>query len=200
MAEYFNTRMTLIDKIRNQQDEKSWEEFVYFYEKYIQKVVVSLGVCKEDVEDLSQKVLLALWKKLPEFKYQPEKCKFRTWMKSLIRSNVNDYFRKCGRYSRDQERAALKQPNEKNADHNSPEVYENADNEWKIHISQLAWENIRGDFSETVQACFMMLTSGSSLDDVVEGLGMKRNTAVVYRKRVVERLSREIRRLDEELG
>ena len=61
--ESFNTRQTLIAKIRNQHDDRSWEEFVYFYERYIFVVVNKMGVSYQECEDLVQKVLLVLWGK-----------------------------------------------------------------------------------------------------------------------------------------
>ena len=94
MTEHFHTRMTLIAKLRNQHDEKSWEEFIHFYQKYIQVLIVKDGVPSKDVDDLTQKVLLKLWKNLPEFNYQPHKCKFRSWMRVVVGNMVTSYFRK----------------------------------------------------------------------------------------------------------
>ena len=94
MSETFNTRMTLLGRLRNQQDDNAWQDFVFFYQKYIFTVLLRLGVPNADVEDQSQKVLLALWEKLPDFNYQAQNCKFRTWMSRIIRNKVSHYFEK----------------------------------------------------------------------------------------------------------
>ena len=60
MSKRWDTRQSLLLKIKNQQDEHSWEEFIYFYKPYIVTVIMNLGVDQADVDDLAQKVLLVL--------------------------------------------------------------------------------------------------------------------------------------------
>ena len=59
MSDEFHTRMTLLGRLRNQHDETAWQEFVFFYEKYIRAILKRLGVPSQELEDQSQKVLLA---------------------------------------------------------------------------------------------------------------------------------------------
>ena len=63
-------------------------------------VILKLGVFQDEVEDLTQKVLITLWEKLPSFEYQPGKCKFRTWMNTVIRNVVLTHFRATMRYKK----------------------------------------------------------------------------------------------------
>ena len=131
MSSDYNTRHTLIAKIRNQHDDHSWEDFVYFYQRYIYVVIAKMGVNNQDVEDLVQRVLLALWEKLPSFEYEPNKCKFRTWMNQITRNTVIAYFRKQQRYKNDLDRAASIRLNEEDPEQSEPEVYNMAEKEWK---------------------------------------------------------------------
>ncbi|MCM8536247.1 MAG: sigma-70 family RNA polymerase sigma factor [Lentisphaeraceae bacterium] len=198
--ENFNTRQTLISKIRNQHDDRSWEEFVYFYERYIFVVINKMGVNYQDCEDLVQKVLLVLWEKLPEFEYIPDKCKFRTWMNSIIRNVVVGFFRKSKRQRNDLERASLQKLNENPNEFDIPEIYDLAESEWKLHIANLAWENIKDEFTGKAGDCFMRFSEGKTVDEICIDLDIKKNTAYVFRSRVQEKLHREIRRLDAELS
>ena len=45
------------------------------------------------------------------------------------------------------ERASLQRLNENPADFDIPEIYDVAETEWKLHISNLAWENIKDEFT-----------------------------------------------------
>ena len=194
------TRQTLIAKIRNQHDDRSWEEFVYFYERYIFVVINKMGVSYGDCEDLVQKVLLALWEKLPDFEYMPDKCKFRTWMNSIVRNVVVGYFRKSKRQQNDIERASLQHINDKVDDHDLPEIYDIAEVEWKTHVANLAWDNIKDEFKGKTADCFLMFSEGKDIDDICRELDIKKNTAYVFKNRVQEKLHKEIRRLDRELS
>ena len=98
MTAHENTHQTLIARVRDQYDESSWNEFVGYYEKYIYTVVCRLGLSHHDALDLVQNILLLLWKNLQNFDYQPEKCKFRSWMNKVIRNEVAGFFRKSGSY------------------------------------------------------------------------------------------------------
>ena len=194
------TRQTLIARIKNQHDDKSWSEFVQLYERYIFAVVHKMGVNYDECNDLVQKVLLQLWKKLPDFEYVPGKCKFRSWMNVIIRNTVIDYIRKSQRHQNDIKRATLQHINDKVDDFSTPDVYDIAQEEWETHISNLAWENIKGDFQGKTADCFLLLCEGKSVQDICDELDIKSNTVHVYRNRVQQKLHKEIRRLDNELS
>ena len=65
MSESLHTRKTLIENVRKLKDDDSWEDFVHYYRAYIFAVIQGMGRTNQEAEDLSQKVLLKLWKKLP---------------------------------------------------------------------------------------------------------------------------------------
>ena len=196
----YATRQTLIAKIRDQHDDRSWQDFVYFYERYIFVVINKMGVSYDDCDDLVQKVLLELWKKLPKFNYTPNKCKFRTWMNTIVRNVVIDSFRKANRHQNDIKRASLQHINDKVVDYDFPDIYDIAEEEWETHIANLAWENIKDEFRGRTADCFLMFCDGVEIEEICEKLDIKRNTANVYRNRVQERLHKEIRHLDKELS
>ena len=52
-----------------------------------------------ECEDLSQTVLLKLWKSLPEFRYDKEKGRFRGWLCRITGNTVKSYFVKRNRES-----------------------------------------------------------------------------------------------------
>ncbi len=80
---------------------------------------------------------------------------------------------------------------------NSPgQVDDFLEKEWRIHISKLAWQSIKNNYDENMQNAFELISQGKSNTEVAEKLNLKPNTVAVYKKRVIEALRIEIRRLD----
>ena len=76
------TSHTLLTRAMDHEDSEAWEVFVERYHRYIYKLLDKLGV-KEEKDDVSQEVMLTIWKKLDT--YDRERSKFRTWLSSVIR-------------------------------------------------------------------------------------------------------------------
>lgn len=193
-----NTRQTLIAKIRNQHDEAAWDDFVNFYRPYIATVITKMGVIDRAVDDVVQKVIMTLWKKLPDFEYMPDKCKFRTWMNNVTQKEVYNHFRTEGRYNKRVEKAATM--TEWAPSDDLPDIYSIAEEEWKVHVTKIAWNNIQEGFTGKGLECFTLFSKGMSVDDICSQLDLKANTAYVLRGRVTEKLAREVRRLNDELS
>ena len=183
------TRQTLLLKVRNQYDDASWEEFTSYYSNYIYAVLKGMGIDHDGLSDMNQAVLLKLWKNLPNFDYDPEKGSFRSWLCTIIRRSVYNYFR-------DKKSASEL----KTEDAVESEIETISEKEWMLHIASMAWENIRDEFSESVQGIYMRLSKGESPDNIAEETGVTRGTVYVYKERVQKALRREVRRLDSELG
>ena len=133
MSDNLNTRLTLIERVKKLKDDNSWEDFVLYYKGYIFAVIQGMGMSNQDAEDLSQKVLLKLWKNLPDYEYRPGSCKFRTWLCTVIRSEVYSWLRS----RQSQDRRIENYKNNLNDDSFSvPEIEKIADHEWKDHIGK----------------------------------------------------------------
>ena len=195
-----NTNQTLIIRLKDKYDDSSWQEFNNNYNAYISAVIRNLGVPDNSVEDTSQKTMLIIWDKIPDFNYQPEKCKFRTWMCKIIRNVVNQYFSKQKRINNDVIRAQSQDLVDGKDEPLNPEVYKVAEDEWKNHITSLALENIKNEFGGKVVDCFLMFMKGKDVESICADLDIKKNSAFVYRKKVQERLFKEIRKIDYDLS
>lgn len=183
------TRETLLIKLRNQHDDASWEEFVSYYSNYVFAVLKEMGVEFDDLDDIKQSILLKIWKKIPDFDYNPEKGSFRAWLCTVIRNTVYNYFRdRVSTYE-------LKDEDSINA-----EVDKIAQREWMTHIASLAWENIKGDFSDSVRETYIQISQGRKSDEIAAALGISPGSVYVYKERVQKALRKEVRRLDKELG
>lgn len=184
-----NTRATLLLRLRNKYDDDSWEEFTNYYSSYVYAVLKGMGIDFSELDDMKQSILLKLWKSLPEFEYEPEKGSFRSWLCTVIRRTVYNYFRDKKQSTEILTEEAV------NAD-----VERIAETEWMIHIASLAWENISDDFSDTVKDTYIRLSNGEVADAIAKELNISRGTVYVYKERIQKALRKEVRRLNQELA
>ena len=193
------TRETLLQRVRRRYDEAAWEEFVSNYRGYVYNVANRLGLNHHDAEEVVQNVMLQLWKKLPEFEYDSTKGRFRGWLCGVVSNKVKLLLR---RKSRDLERLTPGQQEELAGylhEIQASPTQDMADEEWTTYIIILAWDNVRGEFGENEGKAFEMVSKGASVDEVSEALGITTSSVYVYKKRVTDRLKKEVARLNREL-
>ena len=199
MAKIYKTRETLLFRVKNQRDEKSWNEFVSYYKNYIYIVSRNMNLEHHDAEDILQRVLLKLWEKLPEFEYSTKKGTFRSFLCTIIRNMAIDLIRKKSRIM-EQSSGEDKDNLKKYIDQVSlPEIETIAEKEWKLFLANAAWKKVEKELTDKVKNTYLMLLKGKSLDDVVDELEIQKNTVYVYKLRVVEKIQKEIKRLEREL-
>ncbi len=187
------TRVTLLQRLRNRQDEASWADFAGYYLPFIRAVLRQLGAASADLEDLSQEVLLRAWKALPEFTYQEGRCQFRTWLGQLCRYSLLNSIRHDKTKSRQQPEHFTV------AESSDPEIEAIAEQEWQTYISQLAWSNIRERFTESVQQSFLLSAEGLTSVEIAKRLKLAESSVRVNKQRLTAALCKEIVRLDNEL-
>ena len=73
-----------------------------------------------------------------------------------------------------------------------------AEREWKAHITDVAWQNIKAEFNESTLECFQLMQEGGNAKDVAEKLSLSESSVYVFSKRVKDRFIKEVRRLDVE--
>ena len=188
------TRQTLIQKVKNKHDEHSWAEFAEIYRPYIARVLLNMNINAADCDDLIQKTLLVCWEKLPEFNYQPEKALFRTWLNTIIKNHYLTFVRGSVRH----QNKTQKLQDQPQSTTTEPEIDKITEKEWKLFISQKAWENIQNDFNDKAIRSFEMISDGIEVEKIAAELDLSPGSVYVYKKRVLESLYREINKLDRE--
>ncbi|MCM8531079.1 MAG: RNA polymerase sigma factor, partial [Lentisphaeraceae bacterium] len=196
MSDEYQTRQSLLFRIKERYDESAWEDFVENYKNYIYKIIISFRVDKHDADDLMQTVLLKLWKKLPEFEYDPGKGKFRYWLGRVTKNFVFKFLNKKKRLGSEDD-ADDSSFEEENLD---PEIHNVIEKEWRLFISEKAWANISPNFTEKVLKVFLMHADEIEFEQISEELDIEVSAAYVYRHRVQKALLKEIARLEFELG
>lgn len=92
--EFIPTRATLIQRLKNWQDQASWQVFFETYWKLIYGLARKFGLNEEDAQDVVQETMVSVAQAMPNFKYDPRIGSFKSWLRQLIRWRITDHLRK----------------------------------------------------------------------------------------------------------
>jgi len=196
MTSQWNTRYTLLDRLKNDNDQKAWEDFQTYYNSFILIVLSKFKLNQSDKEDLVQEILLSLWKSLKNFKPDEKRAKFRTWFSQIIYRRTMDFYRK--KCQSDKKEALIKNDPSGLESFTEPEVEKVFQKEWEAHIVNLALENISPMFSGKAIDVFKMAMKNTETKVIAENFDLKANTVIQLKNRVKNRLVKEIQILKSE--
>jgi RNA polymerase sigma-70 factor (ECF subfamily) len=90
------TRATLLDRLKNWNDQSSWQEFFDLYWQLIYRFARKAGLTDAEAQDVVQETMAAVAKHMPGFKYNPAVGTFKAWLLTQTRWRIVDQFRKRG--------------------------------------------------------------------------------------------------------
>ena len=88
------TRHSLLARLKHWGDQTSWQEFFDTYWQLIYNVAVKAGLTDTEAQEVVQETVIAVAKKIPEFKADPARGSFSAWLMQLTRWRIADQFRK----------------------------------------------------------------------------------------------------------
>ena len=186
MKNNYHTRHTLLLRAADPNDEQAWEDFVTYYDSFIQMVLNRLLFDLRESDDLRQDIIIKLWKNLQT--YDLKKAKFRTWLSTIIRNTVINHSERKGR------KKLLLAPEGSlllAADsQNELELHIQA--EWETYASSLALEKVKPLFSDNAFKVFSMSLENMSVDVISEKLEISTDSVYKMKTRFIKRLHEEI--------
>jgi RNA polymerase sigma-70 factor (ECF subfamily) len=87
------TRHSLLSRLRDLGDSSSWNTFFNRYWRLIYNVARKSGLSEQEAEDVVQETVIAVARKMPEFRYEPAKGSFKSWLLLICRRRIQDHFR-----------------------------------------------------------------------------------------------------------
>lgn len=88
------TRASLIERLKDCDDQAGWQEFFERYRGLIQRFALKAGCTETEAEEVVQETVIGVARKLPGFRYEPERCAFKTWLLNQTLWRVKDQLRK----------------------------------------------------------------------------------------------------------
>jgi RNA polymerase sigma factor (sigma-70 family) len=88
------TRASLLERLRDWDDQAGWREFFDRYWRLIYNVARKAGLQNAEAQDIVQETLLSVARKLPGFRYDPSLGSFKGWLLLIVRSRITDFRRR----------------------------------------------------------------------------------------------------------
>ncbi len=95
--EFLPTRASLLNRLKDWDDNDSWGEFYAIYRKLIFSAAIKSGLSPAEAEDVVQETAVSVAKSIKDFEYDRSKCTFKSWLRFLTQKRIADRFRKRSR-------------------------------------------------------------------------------------------------------
>lgn len=192
------TRRTLINRLRNGQDDASWREFFQLYWKLIYSFAIRCGCTDSEAEEVVQETMISVSRKMPEYRYDPAVCSFKGWLMHVTNWRVIDQLRK-----RHSERFApftldtvVGEMVEQLAEATPSELETLWDEEWQKNLIEAAMERVKKKVNaEHYQIFHLLLIKGHSPQKVAQMLGLSTARVYLAKHRVSALVKKEIKLL-----
>jgi RNA polymerase sigma-70 factor (ECF subfamily) len=195
------TRLSLLERLRDLDDQGSWQEFFDTYWRLIYWAAIKGGLSDADAEDVVQETIIGIARNMENFRYEPEVCSFKGWLMRVTRSRIIDHLRR----TRWPKYSFVPLPTDTrtedgrlSCDKISESVFENLwDEEWRKNLIEAAMERVKRKIApEHYQIFYLNNIKGMSAGDVGKLLGASLPKVYVVRHRVARLVKREIRSLE----
>ncbi|MBI3850002.1 MAG: sigma-70 family RNA polymerase sigma factor [Verrucomicrobia bacterium] len=197
------TRRSLLDRLRDWEDQASWREFFNTYWKFIYGVAIKSGLSDSEAEDVVQETVLSVAKKMPDFAYDPARCSFKGWLMHVTRLRIMDELRR--------RQPAFQQAPAGDADSRrtatvervpdpSASVQQDAawDEEWERNLVDAAMERVKVRVkAEHYQIFHLSAVKGLKPSEVARMLQVSIGQVYLVRHRLAKEVKREVERLKE---
>lgn len=202
--ELLPTRASLLDRLRNWEDQASWRDFFNTYWKFIYGVALKSGLSDSEAEEVVQETVLSVAKKMPEFVYDPARCSFKGWLMHVTRLRILDQLRR--RQPAFQQRPASDADTQRTAtveriaDPAGSLAQQDAawDDEWERNLVDAAMERVKLRVkAEHYQIFHLSAVKGLKTGEVARMLQVNIGQVYLIRHRLAKEVKREVERLKE---
>ena len=186
VSDELQTRVTLLSRIKNPEDRRAWAEFVDLYGLVLYNFCSKRGLQSADVEDVVQEALRSVASAIQNFEYDPAKGTFRGWLFRVVRSKLNDHFRKAAKREQGTGRTTILRMIEETPSESEIEEW---DEEYHRYVFRWAADRVKPQVTKKSWSAFWM-TAVEERDpaEVANELGMERGAVYVAKSRVISRL------------
>jgi RNA polymerase sigma-70 factor (ECF subfamily) len=201
-ADSLATRASLLERLKDLEDQDSWEQFYTTYRKLIFAFAIKHGLSGTEAEEVVQETVITVARNLPEFRYDPERCSFKTWLFNLTLWRIQDQLRKRHpddvSMHRKLEQADRTSTVERVPGPESERLNALWEQEWKQDLFERALQHVKARVEEKQFQVFdLYVLQKWPARKVARSLGVSLPRVYVTKHRLYRLLSKEIQRLQE---
>lgn len=196
------TRHSLLERLRDLDDQPSWQEFFETYWKLIYTAAIKAGLSDHEAEEVVQETVIGVARKMEAFRYDPAVCSFKGWLMHVTRCRIADRYRR-----RRPQHVPLEPADDPGpgphlvlgiADPSSHDLEAIWEEEWQRNIVDVAMEHIRLRVNpEHYQIFHLHAVKGLGVRDVARLTGASLPKVYVAYHRVAKLVKEEVRRLEQ---
>ncbi|WP_322608874.1 RNA polymerase sigma factor [Pontiella agarivorans] len=198
MRKTYSTRKTLIARIKDQYDEQAWQEFIEFYTRYIYSIIRQMRISEDDADEIHQKVMVKLWAKIPDLNTE-EILRFRSYLATVTKNEVRQFIRSRTRRVERENKAYHDDSISYLQSIRLPEIDQIAEEEWRVHLTNLALKKVQTQFSRKAIEAFKLRIQGISYEEIAQRVGLTVGSVKKLTSRVKTSFYAEVEQLKQDL-
>lgn len=200
------TRASLLLRLRDWEDDISWEEFYRLYFKLIHRYGRRAGLNHGEAEEVAQDVFHCVAESIANFAPQPNRGSFRRWLLNLTRWRVLDYWRQEDALSR---RFRARLPELENIGPSQIEALpdpgvveeESWEIDWRSAVLEAAMARVAKEVpAKKFQAFELYNRRNWNIRKIARELGINPAGIYLINHRLTRRLKKEVARLTAKIG
>lgn len=196
--ELIPTRTTLIQRLKNWQDESSWQQFFDTYWKLIYGVALKSGLNDAEAQDVVQETMISVARHMPGFTYDRKIGSFKGWLLNMTRWRITDQIRKRKALGQSFGEDAASGPKklEETIDPNSGNMEALWEAEWERNLYDAATAKIKRQLDPQKYQIFDLYVKKEwAPEKVAETFGIAVDQVYLTKHRVAELIKQEVERL-----
>jgi RNA polymerase sigma factor (sigma-70 family) len=198
------TRTTLIDRLKNWQDQRSWQDFFDTYWKLIYGVARKSGLTDTESQEVVQETMISVAKHMPNFHYNRATGSFRAWLLKMTRWRITDQLRKRARSSAlnstSGETTIGTSTIDRIVDPAGLSLKAIWDAEWETNLMAAAVAKVKRQIDPRKYQIFdFYVNKAWTPEKVAEAFGVSIGQVYLAKHRIAELIKKEINRLEAEI-
>jgi len=201
------TRPSLLNRLKTGDDTESWQEFYRVYGKLVRDFAIQAGLTDTEADEVVQETAIAMARHLPEYRYDPKVCRFKTWLLNQTSWRIKDQLKKRSRAEGlANESSALPRAETSTATINrvadpaAVDLEAVFEAQWRKNLFGAALERVKQQFSlKQFQIFDLLVLKEWPAADVGKSLGVSLANVYVTKHRIAAAVKKEMMRLEREI-
>jgi RNA polymerase sigma-70 factor (ECF subfamily) len=203
--ELIPTRTTLIQRLKNWEDQSSWQDFFDTYWKLIYGVARKGGLTATEAQDVVQETMISVARQMPTFKYDRAIGSFKAWLLNTTRWRIIDQLRKRGpaaaRHLAEDEVTPRTPTTEELVDPTSRRLDDLWNAEWEKNLLDAAIARVKRRLDpQRYQIFDFYVNKEWPPEKVAKAFGITVDQVYLAKHRVTEMIKAEVKRLETEMN